>query len=41
LRITPSKGRAIMEAMTCSTSTKGQLPPTKSKPNMTRTTMII
>jgi hypothetical protein len=41
LRITLSKGRVIMEAMTCSTSTKGQLPPTKSKPTMTRTTMII
>jgi hypothetical protein len=39
LRITPSKGRAIMEAS--STSTKGQLPPTKSEPTMTRMMMII
>jgi hypothetical protein len=41
VRITPSKRKAIMEVMTRSISTKGQLPPTKSKPTMTRTTMTI
>jgi hypothetical protein len=41
LRITLSKGRAIEEAMTHSTLTKGQFPPTKSEPTMMRMTMII